>query len=53
MQTVATPDDENPVVGAIMKDFNNRDNVVLFATFGTQAPGANAVLRGYLAYVSA
>lgn len=53
MQTAATPDDENPVVGAIMKDFNNRSSVVIFATFGAQVPGANAVLNGYLMYVSA
>lgn len=53
MQTVATPDDENPVAAAIMRDFNNRDEVTIFGTFNTQAPGANAVLNGYLVYVSA
>lgn len=53
MQTVATPDDENPVAGAIMRDFNNRDPATIFGTFNTQAPGANAVLNGYLIFVSA
>lgn len=44
MLVVATPDDSNPVVGR--KDFNNRTEVVLYATIGTQAPGAADILNG-------
>jgi hypothetical protein len=43
MQAVATPDDNLPEVR--FKDFDNAEDVILFATFGTQAPGANAVLE--------
>jgi hypothetical protein len=50
MLTIATPDDANPVVGAIMIDFRNSTPVDIFATFNTQVPGANAVLKGYLIY---
>ena len=50
MQSAATPDDENPVVGAIMKDFNNSTPVDIFATFNGQVPGASAVINGYLVY---
>ena len=44
MLVVATPDDSLPVVGR--KDFNNRDEVTLYATIGTQAPGAADILNG-------
>jgi hypothetical protein len=52
MQTAATPDDQNPVVGAVMKDFANMTPVDIFATFNDQVPGANAVLNGYLIFVN-
>lgn len=48
MLVVATPDDSNPVTA--IKDFNNRDEVILFATIGTQAPGAADTLSGSLCY---
>lgn len=44
MLVVATPDDSVPVVG--YKIFNNKTEVVLFATIGTQAPGAADILNG-------
>jgi hypothetical protein len=50
MQTAATPDDENPVVGAIMLDFRNATPIDIFATFNSQVPGASAVLKGYLVF---
>lgn len=46
MLVVATPDDSAPVVWE--KDFNNSEDVVIYATIGTQAPGANDVLNGQL-----
>lgn len=50
MNSVATPDDFNPVVTSIMKDFANMTPVDIVATFNDQAPGANAVLNGYLVF---
>jgi len=44
MLVIATPDDSNPVTA--IKDFNNRDEVILFATIGAQAPGAADTLSG-------
>lgn len=44
MLVIATPDDSNPVTA--IKDFNNRDEVILYATIGTQAPGAADTLSG-------
>lgn len=44
MLVVATPDDSPPVVGR--KVFNNRSAVTLYATIGTQAPGAADILNG-------
>lgn len=52
MQATATPDDEIPVIAARLKDFQNVTPVDIFATFGTQAPGANARLRGVLYYLN-
>lgn len=52
MQTAATPDDENPVVSAIAKNFRNVTAVDIFCTFGAQAPGASATLNGYLTYIN-
>lgn len=51
MLVVATPDDSIPVVGR--KVFNNRTSVVLFATIGSQAPGAADVLSGSFAIQTA
>jgi hypothetical protein len=51
MLVVATPDDSNPVVGK--KFFNNSDPVAIFATIGTQAPGAGDTLEGMLAFYTA
>ena len=50
LDSVATPDDFNPVASAIMKDFNNKSAVDIYVTFGAQVPGASAVLSGYLVY---
>lgn len=44
MLVVATPDDSNPVTPR--KVFNNRGMVKIYATIGTQAPGAADVLQG-------
>lgn len=44
MLVVGTPDNSPPVVGR--KVFNNRSEVVLFATIGTTAPGAADILNG-------
>jgi hypothetical protein len=52
MDSTATPDDFNPVATSIFKDFHNRTPVVIYATFGSQVPGANAILNGYLTYVN-
>lgn len=48
MQTGATPDDDNPAV--MIKDFRNATAVDIYATFGSQAPGANATLTSILVY---
>ena len=52
MQATATPDDEIPVIAARLKDFQNVTPVDLFVTFGAQAPGANARLRGVFYYLN-
>jgi hypothetical protein len=44
MLVIGTPDDSIPVVGR--KVFNNREQVTLYATIGTQAPGAADILNG-------
>lgn len=51
MLVVATPDDSVPVVGR--KVFNNRSEVTLYATIGTQAPGAADILNGCFAVYTA
>jgi hypothetical protein len=51
MLIVATPDDSNPVVGR--KVLNNRTPVTLYATIGTQAPGAADVLSGSFGVITA
>jgi hypothetical protein len=51
MLVVSTPDDSIPVIGR--KVFNNRDPVILFATIGTQAPGAADILNGSFAVQTA
>jgi hypothetical protein len=51
MLVIATPDDSIPVVGR--KIFNNRTSVTLFATIGTQAPGAADILSGSFAVQTA
>jgi hypothetical protein len=51
MLVVATPDDSNPVVGR--KVFNNRTAVTLYATVGSQAPGAADILNGSFAVQTA
>lgn len=50
--TLSTLDDTNPVASSIAKDFANQTPVVIYATFGAQAPGANAVLSGYLMFAN-
>jgi hypothetical protein len=50
MNSVASPDDFNPVSTSIMKDFENSGPVDIYVTFGAQVPGAAAVLLGYLVY---
>jgi hypothetical protein len=52
LQSGPTPDDENPVVTSVMKNFRNATPVTIFATFNAQAPGVNAVLNGYLIYAN-
>jgi hypothetical protein len=46
MLIVATPDDSAPIVW--VKDFNNMDPVLIFATIGTTAPGAADTLDGHI-----
>ena len=48
MLVVGTPDDALPAV--YYKDFDNAEEVVIFATYGTAAPGNGAVIQGVLAY---
>jgi hypothetical protein len=50
MISLATPDDTNPVVTSIAKDFRSATPVDIFATFNSQVPGASAVLNGYLVF---
>jgi hypothetical protein len=49
--SVATPDDSNPVTPR--KVFNNRTPVTLYATVGSQAPGAADVLSGSFGVITA
>lgn len=51
MKVIATPDDHLPVVGR--KFFNNKTEVVIFATIGVVAPGAADILNGSLAVIVA
>lgn len=48
---MGTSDDSVPVVWE--KDFNNASEVVIYATIGTQAPGAADTLEGRFWYVQA
>lgn len=50
LQAQATPDDEIPAVR--LKDFANMTPVDIYATFGAQVPGANAVLQGVLYFMN-
>ena len=48
MLVVATPDDSLPVVGR--KVFNNKTEVTIYATIGTQAPGAADIFNGSIGF---
>lgn len=48
MLVVATPDDSAPVVWK--KEFSSSTEVVIYATIGTQAPGAADTLAGELVF---
>lgn len=50
LDSVATPDDFNPVATSILKRFDNMTPIDIIATFGAQVPGAAAILNGYLVY---
>jgi hypothetical protein len=48
MQAQSTPDDSITEMTVRMKDFRNIEGVDLFATWGSQVPGAAATLQGML-----